>query len=436
MSLFGAMSTAITGLGAQSAAFGNISDNIANSQTVGYKGVETTFIDYLTESTSNSNSPGSVVTRPHYTNSVQGTLAQSSNPLSMAIAGQGFFPVSHVRGSVSAVPTFSNVDYFTRAGDFSLSENGFLSNSAGDFLNGWSVDAVTGAVNRNAIAPIQVTQTIDRPVATTQVTLSANLPATPSSVTPVTSQINVYDSLGTAHTVVMNWVQTAANIWTVGINVPDDIHGAALGSAQVKFGPTASGNPVPDGTVGSIGTPTGAVAVTGFAAGSPASLIFTSDFGNGPQPISLDIGVYGQSTGVTQYAGTTYALRGLTQNGVPPGSFSSVSTNTSGKIVVNYDNGQSRAIAQVPVIVFNNPDGLQREDGQSFTATEASGSPLANDAGSSGAGNIVTGSVEQSNVDIATEFTRLIVAQRAYSANAKMITTADEMLQQTIDLKR
>ncbi|MEI8198276.1 MAG: flagellar hook-basal body complex protein, partial [Phycisphaerae bacterium] len=86
-----------------------------------------------------------------------------------------------------------------------------------------------------------------------------------------------------------------------------------------------------------------------------------------------------------------------------------------------------------PVIVFNNPDGLQREDGQSFTATNASGTALANDAGSSGAGNLVTGSVEQSNVDIATEFTRLIVAQRAYSANAKMITTADDMLQQTLE---
>lgn len=436
MSLFGAMNTAITGLGAQSAAFGNISDNIANSQTTGYKGVETTFIDYLTESTATQNQPGAVVTRPHYTNSVQGTLSQSSNPLAMAIAGQGFFPVSHLSSQAGSQLTFSNIPYYTRAGDFSLSSTGYLVNGSGEFLNGWSVDATTGTVNRNAINPIQVTQTVDRPVATTQLALSANLPATPATSGAVTSQVNIYDSLGTAHTVVLNWTQTAANTWTVAINVPDDINNAAVGTAQVTFGPTASGNPVPDGTVGSIGSTTGTVTGVGYAAGSVASMTFTTDFGNGAQTIDLDIGTYGQSSGVTQYAGSTYTLRGLTQNGVPPGSFSGVSTTSSGGIVVNYDNGQSRQIAQVPIIMFNAPDGLQREDGQSFTATQASGTALANDAGSSGAGSIVTGSVEQSNVDIATEFTRLIVAQRAYSANAKMITTADDMLQQTLDLKR
>jgi flagellar hook protein FlgE len=436
MSLFGAMNTAITGLGAQSAAFGNISDNIANSQTTGYKGVETTFVDYLTESTATQNQPGAVVTRPHYTNAVQGTLSQSSNPLAMAIAGQGFFPVSHLTTQSGSQPTFSSIPYYSRAGDFALNSSGYLVNGSGEFLNGWMVDPVTGAVNRNAINPIQVTQTVDRPVATTQVTLSANLPATPATTGPVTSQVSIYDSLGTAHAVVMNWTQTAANTWTVAINVPDDIAAPAVGTAQVLFGPTASGNPVPDGTVGSIGATTGTVTGAAFAAGSPASMTFTTDFGNGPQTIALDIGVYGQSSGVTQYAGSTYTLRGLTQNGVPPGSFSGVSTTPSGGIIVNYDNGQSRQIAQVPVIVFNAPDALQREDGQSFTATNASGAALANDAGSSGAGNIVTGSVEQSNVDIATEFTRLIVAQRAYSANAKMITTADDMLQQTLDLKR
>lgn len=436
MSLFGAMNTAITGLGAQSAAFGNISDNIANSQTVGYKGVETTFVDYLTESNANINSPGSVVTRPHYTNSVQGTLSQSSSPLAMALTGQGFFPVSHVASLSGATPTFSNIPHYTRAGDFSLNEAGFITNSAGEYLNGWTVNPTTGVVNQNAISPIQVTQTIDRPVPTTQVTLSANLPATPASAAGVTSQVNIYDSLGTAHTVVLNWTQTVTNTWTVALNVPDDITSPAVGSAEVKFGPTASGNAVPDGTVGSIGLPTGTVAVTPFTLGSPASLTFSADFGNGPQPVTLDMGIYGQSTGVTQYAGSAYTLRGLTQNGVPPGSFSSVSTDSSGQIIVNYDNGQSRSIAQVPVMMFNNPDGLQREDGQSFSATSASGTALANTAGTSGAGNIVTGSIEQSNVDIATEFTRLIVAQRAYSANAKMITTADDMLQQTLDLKR
>jgi flagellar hook protein FlgE len=152
--------------------------------------------------------------------------------------------------------------------------------------------------------------------------------------------------------------------------------------------------------------------------------------------IALSLGNFGQSAGLTQYAGTSYSLRGLSQDGVPPGSFSSISTSTSGNLSVNYDNGQSRVIARVPVVTFASPNSLQRQDGQSFTASIESGNPLTQDAGTNGAGNLVTGSIEQSNVDIAQEFSKLIVAQRAYSANTKLVTTADQLLQETIDMKR
>jgi flagellar hook protein FlgE len=193
---------------------------------------------------------------------------------------------------------------------------------------------------------------------------------------------------------------------------------------------------VPEGTVGNVLNATGGVTTAGYASGGPASMSFSMNFGSGPQTIQLNLGTYGQANGVTQYAGTEYSLRGLTQNGVPPGSFSSLSTRSTGDLVVNYDNGQSRIIGRVPVVTFNNPDGLQRQDGQAFTATNSSGTPLAEDAGTNGAGSLVTQSTESSNVDIASEFTKLIVAQRAYSANTKMVTTADDMLQQTIDMKR
>ncbi len=134
----------------------------------------------------------------------------------------------------------------------------------------------------------------------------------------------------------------------------------------------------------------------------------------------MNLGTYGQADGVTQYAGTEYNLRGLTQDGVPPGAFSSVTTATNGNIAVNYDNGQSRVIASVPVITFNNPNGLQRQDGQAFTVSQDSGGPLAETASTNGAGDLLTESIESSNVDIATEFSKLIVAQRAYTANTKM----------------
>ena len=128
-------------------------------------------------------------------------------------------------------------------------------------------------------------------------------------------------------------------------------------------------------------------------------------------------------------------MQGLTQNGVAPGSFSGVVAQANGDIVVNYDNGQTRTIAQVPVVTFNAPDSLQAQNGQAFTATLNSGTPLAEPASTNGAGNLVVSSVEGSNVDIASEFSQLIVAQSAYSANTKVITTAAQMLQQTINMQ-
>jgi enamine deaminase RidA (YjgF/YER057c/UK114 family) len=144
MSLFGAMNTAISGLNAQSNAFANISDNVANSQTVGYKRVDTSFVDYLTTSTPTTNDSGSVVGLPDYVNNVQGTITQTDNPLGLAIAGQGFFAVSQQTGDVNGLPTFNPQQYYTRAGDFQMDKNGYLVNSAGEFLNGWPVNPNTG----------------------------------------------------------------------------------------------------------------------------------------------------------------------------------------------------------------------------------------------------------------------------------------------------
>jgi flagellar hook protein FlgE len=438
MSIFGALDTAVSGLNAQASSFSNISDNIANSQTVGFKSIGTSFEDYLTQSTATINESGSVVAMPDYQNTLQGTIAQNTNPTSLAISGQGFFAVSRPGGVTAAGATtesFQPQQCYTRAGDFSENANGYLVNSVGDALNGWPVDPTTGLVNTSALAPIQITQTQYAPVATTSMNLSANLPATPSSSTPITSQVSIYDALGTAHTVALDWTQLSANSWQVSINVPDDTANAARGTAVVNFGPTASGNPVPDGTIGGIGSTTGSVSASGYSANGAATLDFTADLGGGAaQNIALNLGNFGSSTGLTQYAGSSYDLTGLTQNGIPPGSFSSVSTTTAGDVVVNYSNGQSRTIAQVPIVTFANPDALQRQDGQAFTATIDSGNPLAQAAGTNGAGTLVTSADEQSNVDIASQFTHLIVAQQAYTANAKTVTTADQMMQATINM--
>ena len=208
----------------------------------------------------------------------------------------------------------------------------------------------------------------------------------------------------------------------------------------MSFGPSATGDDIaPSGTIGNLAvdaTDPGGVSVSTATDGTPAAVSFNADFGSGNQAITLNLGNYGGTNGVTQYAGTQYNLEGLTQNGVPPGSFAGVTPQANGDIVVNYNNGQTRTIAQVPLVTFNAPNALQRQDGQSFTATLGSGTPLAEVASTNGAGNLVTGSVESSNVDIATEFSNLIVAQQAYSANAKMVTTAQQMLETTVDMKQ
>ena len=433
MSLFGALNTSVSGLSAQSAAFGNISDNVANSQTVGFKGVDTSFIDYLTTSTAQQNQPGAVKTRPDYTNNVQGTVTQSNDPLALAIAGQGFFAVSEQNGTVpgSTDPTFSPQTYYTRAGDFQMDKSGYLVNSAGAYLQGWGVDPTTGTADQSQLAPIQVTQSQFNPVATSDVSLSANLPTTATAGTSVSSQADVYDQLGNSHAVTLTWTQNSANDWTVSLSSAD-ASPTTIGSAEVKFGTSGAAA----GTIGAFGTVSGGVTAAAGSAGAPANLTIATNFGAGAQSFTLNLGHFGQADGVTQFAAGTYSLRNITQNGVPPGSFTGISMTASGGVVANYNNGQSKTVAQVPVITFAAPDALQRQNGQAFTATTNSGNAIAQSANTNGAGSLVTGSVEGSNVDIATEFSKLIVAQQAYGANAKMLTTAQQLLQTTIDMKQ
>jgi flagellar hook protein FlgE len=417
MSLFSALGTSVSGLSAQSAAFGNISDNVANSQTVGYKGVDTSFIDYLSTSTSQQNEPGAVAARPDYTNTVQGNVSQSNDPLALAIAGQGFFAVSEPNGVVSGTnaPTFSPQTYYTRAGDFQLDKNGYLANSAGEYLQGWTVDPTTNAADQSSLSPIQISQTQFKPVPTANVALSANLPS--SGGTAVSSQVDVYDTLGNQHPVTLKWTPNRTSSWLLEISSPD-ASPSALASATVQFNA--------NGTIGSFTPP---------VAGSAATLAFQANFGSESQPINLNLGNFGQADGVTQFSASTYSLRNITQDGIPPGGFTGITMTATGNVVANYNNGQSQIVAQVPIITFANPDALQRQNGQAFTATSQSGTPIAQSQGTNGAGTLVTGSVESSNVDIASEFSKLIVAQEAYGANAKLITSADTMLQVTINMK-
>ena len=436
MSLFGALTTAISGLNAQSRALGNVSDNVANSQTVGFKRVDTQFVNYLTQSTNASHSPGSVIARPDYTNGVQGTIEQSGDPLALAVGGGGMFSVAAALGSANGRPVFDERQFFTRAGDFRLDRDGFMVNGSGYYLQGWPSDTA-GSPDRTTLSPIQVNHQVFNPVPTTGMELAANLPP-PTPTTPISAQMQLYDSLGVRHIVNLGFSQTAPNVWDLAIDVPDDIGAAARGTAEIRFG--AGGPPAvaasPDGTIAGFGTVTGSVTAAAGVTGDPAEITFNADFGQGPQTVTLNLGAIGEARGLTQFAATAFSVRNQTQNGVPLGSYAGVAMRENGDVAVNYDNGQSRIIARVPLVAFSDADKLQRLDGQAFMRTVESGEARVTDPASNGVGKLVTGSVERSNVDIATEFTKLIVAQRAYTANTRIVTASDELLQETINMRR
>lgn len=429
MSIFGALDTSVSGLQAQSSAFTNISDNIANSQTIGYKGVDTNFTNYLVQSTAANNGADSVVATPDYTNTVEGTVTQSSNPLALAINGNGYFNVSlpgpSTTSSGTTTQTFNAQQYYSRAGDFTLNNKGYIVNGSGAYLDGWSVNPTNGVANTSSLAPIQISQGASPPVATSNVSVSATLPTTPSS-SPVNTQVDVYDSLGNMQQLNLSWSQVsgAANTWTLDVSSPNANPTATpagtIGSATMTFGS--------NGTLSSLTAGTGST-----TSGNGGQLQINPTYNGTTQPMTLDFGSFGSTTGLTQYAGSSLNLQGATQNGSPSGNFSNLSVDTQGNITANYTNGFSKVVAQIPLATFSAPDALQNQSGQLETASQGSGPASVNAVGGSG-GTLVTGSVENSNVDIAKQFTNLITAQQAYTANSKVVTTAQQLLQTTVNM--
>jgi flagellar hook protein FlgE len=426
MSLFGALNTAVSGLSAQAGAFTNISDNVANSQTVGFKGINTSFVDYLSSSTATQNQSGSVATRPSYQNDVQGQVTTSTDATAMAIAGKGFFQVSVQSGvTATGVPILNATPNYTRTGDFTQDKSGYLVNSAGGYLNGWPVDA-NGTVLQGTLSPIKISQAQNPPVVTANVAVAANLPA--GGTTGGTSAVTAYDAAGAQHSLKLTWAPAmnagapVANQWT--LSVTED------GGTPVNAG-TAQFNP--NGTIQSFtASGTGGAAALTPASATEAGFTLTPSWAQGG-PINVNLGTINGTDGVTQFASTTYTSRNITADGVTAGNYTGIGINADGSVVANYDNGTTRTLAQVPVVTFGNPDALQRQNGEAFTTTAASGQPTVNVQNSNGAGSLAVGQVESSNVDIATELTKLIVAQQAYGANAKMITAANQMLTTTIN---
>lgn len=455
MSIFSAMISAVSGLKAQGHALGHISDNLANTSTVGYKRVETRFQNLVTASSSQVHSPGGVLSVPSRNVLLQGSIDRSDQETNLALNGQGFFSVSKATVWQDGTRAFDS-NYYTRAGDFSLDREGYLVNSAGFFLNGWPVtDPANLAVNPNA-EPIQINRLSDTPAQTTYLKYRANLPANANvlddtnTATPdieySPSQMRVYDPLGNERDLMVQWIKEDPsipgneNLWRVEVSVAGgDLTGTAGGTdgitRYVRFHPSNAGSATP-GTVEWIDADPAGPGVppnSGTPAGIPLSI---TEADGSSWDFDLRFGEHGQLGGLTQYASQGIELSRTEQDGVPLGSLEKVTVDANGFVILNYNNGRSLPVYKIPVALFSAPNALQAVAGTAFSATFESGPPTLVSAGDLGAGEVVPMSLEASNVDIGHEFSRMIITQRAYSANARVVTVSDGMLQEAVNLVR
>jgi len=442
MSVFSALDTAVSGLTAQSVAFSNISNNIANSQTVGYKAVDTSFADYLGSTGALEGQSGSVMASTQYNNQVAGAVTSSSADAALAVNGNGFFLVSEVSGASSTnAPTFSGTQYYTRAGDFQSNKDGYLVNSAGEYLDGYAVNPTTGQLNTSALQPINVNNVKYNPTATTEVTMAPTVVgnsafvAGTTTATPQTSTQTVYDSAGASHVLTLTWTQTAGAAAATGTTAATGgTFKLDVAGTNTTPDPTATVTFNVNGTIQSITSAAGTTSTTGAEAS-----FSTGSVGADTNAITFNLGQIGVATGSTTMDTSSSAVftpGTTTQDGTSSGNFTGFTTESDGSIVAQFDNGQSQLIAKVPVATFADPNALKAQDGQAYTATSNSGVATVQLAGTNIAGTFETKSVEGSTTSLDTELTNLIVAQQAYGASAKLVTTADDMLNTALGMKQ
>lgn len=428
MSLTGAMMIGVTGLNANSKALSIASSNIANVNTVGYKAGQNNFSTLLADSMGSGDiSSQGVISIGTQNVTQQGLLQTTQSPTDLGINGNGFFVVNQLSDG-------SGRTLYTRAGNFTPDSNGDLKNAAGFYLMGWPVD-LNGNIptDRNDMSPVNVAGLSGKAQATTEMTVQANLQASTAAktytagqmasgaVTPdFTRTINVYDSQGGAQPLGISFVKTGANTWAYEVSY----QGASANMTGTNPITTGTMTFNSDGTLananGSATPATGMINVT--VPWNPATS------GLQPQTLSLNMGTVGSSDGLTQFDSPS-ALVNSSVNGALFGNLTGVNIDSSGFVTAQFSNGLVQKVYKLPIATFSNPNGLGAVSGNAYAVTNESGNAIVGEANTGGAGSISSSSLEASTVDLAGEFTNLITTQRAYSASARIITTADQMLQ-------
>lgn len=410
----------LSGLTAESAALSTIANNLANQNTTGYKDKVVLFSDlfYQNLGTAGSGDPIQVGAGTEVGSMpslfTQGSVSATGVPTDVAIQGSGFFVVQDSNGVIS----------YTRAGDFSVDRNNFLITSQGQQVLGYP--AVNGVVNTGAgVAALQLgAGTISPPSATTNVELTTNLNAAGKVGDTFSTPITVYDSLGASHVLTFTYTNTGAGAWNYSITIPAAEVGATGNPVVVKSGTLAFDSN------GNLTTPAADVAGISIGAGTTGALA------DGASTLTFTWQLYNNGTGLLTQVAAPSSTSSTNQNGAGSGSLVNFSIGSDGTITGSFSNGKTQALGQLALATFANNGGLQLEGNTDFSPTLASGQAVLGTPGAGGRGTLSGGALELSNVDIATEFANLIVAQRGFEANAKAVTTFDQITQDTIALKQ
>lgn len=463
MSIYGAINAAVSGLEAQSHALENISGNVANSQTTGYKRLDTTFSDLVSGGGTRQADQvsGTTYATSRATNNLQGDIVGRDVDTYLAINGDGYFVVTSANDVVDGQTTFADTRYYTRAGDFEVNDEGYMVNSSGHYLMGYELDQNTGNAIGDSPSVIKIDNQPLAASATTKIDYQANLPTVPQNenydgsdpatalldtgtvgtgdVTVANTQafldgsisggsITIYNQNGTPLNVEVRYAKTAnaaagppivEDTWGVYFSSGGDATNSWLQVGSVTFDSAGAMNtPVTAGSIGAANAGGDGFDIATLTVGNVTATNVEFSFANG------SLTQYSDSNGVATSVN-------LDQDGYAAGEVVGISVDEAGRVNATYSNSQVRGLFEIPVATFDAEHNLRRVDGAAFAATPTSGEPDL-----TGGGAIIAKSLELSNADIAAEFSKLIITQQAYSANSRVVTSSDAMLDDALNMIR
>lgn len=410
-----AFSNALSGLQSNAQAINVVSGNLANENTNGYKANTVSFEELVSQigGSDDANLTGAGVTPLSTQTFSQGSITTTGQPYDAAIQGNGFFVVQNSQGQQA----------FTRDGSFTLNAQGDLLTQSGEYVQGWN--GLNGTVNTNAplsniVVPVAGLQA---PTVTTNFSLSLNLDSAAQPGTTAatfSSPIQVVDSEGQLQTLTVTYNETAVGSWNYTVSIPS----ANLTGGVGQNTSLATGTLTFDQN-GNLISP---------AAGSPVA-INIQNLADGASNMSINWNLYDSNGNpqITQYDQASANLSS-TQNGIQAGQLTSVSIGQNGQLTAVYSNGDNVDVGQLAVATVLNPTSMQDLGNNTFGVTSASAIPSIGVPGTGSRGTVTGGALESSTVDIATEFTNLLVYERGYQADSKVITTEDQVLQTTLSL--